>query len=145
MTNITKNKIYDKMQQLDEYLKYLRQLSREVGSEKQFINDFHYFGTAERYLQLSIQTVIDTVQLVIVDSGLLRPEDNQESISLLYKQKIISKNVVKELDGIVGFRNILVHEYGKIDRKKVYFYLQEQVDSLRLFRREILKHLKNGK
>ncbi len=83
------------------------------------------------------------MQLVIVDSGLLRPEDNQESISLLYKQKIISKKVVKELDGIVGFRNILVHEYGKIDRKKVYLYLQEQVDSLRLFRREILTYLKN--
>jgi len=143
MTIATKNKIYDKIQQLEEYLKYLRKINKEAGSEKQFLSDFYYFGTAERYLQLSIQIVIDTVQLVIVDSGLVRPEDNQEAISLLFEQKIISKKLVKQLDGIVGFRNILVHEYGKIDRRKVYKYLTEKIDSLSLFKSEILKYLKN--
>jgi len=143
MTIATKNKIYDKIQQLEEYLKYLRKINKEVGSEKQFLSDFYYFGTAERYLQLSIQIVIDTVQLVIVDSGLVRPEDNQDAISLLFEQKIISKKLVKQLDGIVGFRNILVHEYGKIDRRKVYKYLTEKIDSLSLFKSEILKYLKN--
>ena len=143
MTPTTRNKIYDKMQQLDEYLKYLSKVNKEVGSEKQFLTEVYYFGTAERYLQLSIQVVIDTVQLVIVDNGLERPEDNQDGISLLFKQKIISKRLAKELDGIVGFRNILVHEYGKIDRKKVYQYLQEKISSLSLFKSEILKYLKN--
>lgn len=143
MTPTTRNKIYDKMQQLDEYLKYLKKINKEVGSEKQFLSDFHYFGTAERYLQLSIQVVIDTVQLIIVDNKLERPEDNQEAISLLFKQKIISKKLVEQLDGIVGFRNILVHEYGKIDRKKVYAYLREKINSLSLFKREVLRYLKN--
>ena len=143
MTPTTRNKIYDKMQQLDEYLKYLRKINKEVGSEKQFLSDFHYFGTAERYLQLSIQVVIDTVQLIIVDNKLERPEDNQDAISLLFEQKIISKKLIEQLDGIVGFRNILVYEYGKIDRKKVYMYLREKIDSLSLFKREVLKYLKN--
>ena len=143
MTPTTRNKIYDKMQQLDEYLKYLRKLNKEVGSEKQFLTNFYYFGTTERYLQLSIQVVIDTVQLVIVDNNLSRPEDNQDAVSLLFEQKIISKKLVKQLDGIVGFRNILVHEYGKIDRKKVYKYLREKIDDLSLFKSQILKYLKN--
>ncbi len=143
MTPTTRNKIYDKMQQLDEYLKYLKKINKEVGSEKQFLSDFHYFGTAERYLQLSIQVVIDTVQLIIVDNKLERPEDNQEAISLLFEQKIISKKLIEQLDGIVGFRNILVYEYGKIDRKKVYAYLREKINSLSLFKREVLRYLKN--
>ncbi len=140
MTPTTRNKIYDKMQQLDEYL---RKLNKEVGSEKQFLTNFYYFGTTERYLQLSIQVVIDTVQLVIVDNNLSRPEDNQDAVSLLFEQKIISKKLVKQLDGIVGFRNILVHEYGKINRKKVYKYLREKIDDLSLFKSQILKYLKN--
>ncbi len=141
MSPTTRNKIYDKIQQLDEYLKYLKKINKEVSSEKHFLSDFHYFGTAERYLQLSIQIIIDTTQLVIIDNKLERPEDNQDAISLLFKQKIISKKLVEQLDGIVGFHNILVHEYGKIDRKKVYAYLREKMDSLNLFKKEILQYL----
>jgi len=131
MTLTTKNKIYDKIQQLEEYLKYLRKINKEVGSEKQFLSDFYYFGTAERYLQLSIQIVIDTVQLVIVDSGLVRPEDNQDAISLLFEQKIISKKLVKQLDGIVGFRNILVHNYlGNIDPLTIKSVIEQYLPEL---------------
>jgi len=45
------------------------------------------------------------------------------------------------LQGISGFRNILVHEYGEIDRKKVYEVLQNQVKDLEEFKKEILKFI----
>jgi len=44
---------------------------------------------------------------------------------------------------LTGFRNILVHEYGKIDRKKVYQYLTERLEDIENFREEILEYLKN--
>lgn len=143
MTKIIKKQFFDKIQNLDEYIKYLEKIAKETKNNKSdFLNDFHFFGSAERYLQLSIQVIIDLVQMIIIEEGFERPEENQEAISLLYNKKIISENIASRLDGIVGFRNILVHEYGKIDKEKVYDCLQEKITDIKDFKREILKYLK---
>ncbi len=141
MTTIGKNQIYSKLELLEEYLKYLKEIVKETKEEKIFVTDFHFFGLAERYLQLSIQVLIDTIQMIIIEEGFARPDDNQEAISLLHEQKILSKKLVLKLDGIVGFRNILVHEYGKVDHKRVYDYLQNELDTLQQFKKEIVKYL----
>ena len=142
MTKITSQKILEKVQNLDEYLNYLNCLREETKSEENFVKDFHLFGLAERYLQLSIQIMIDILNLIIIEEELEKPEGNQEIISLLFNYGVISESLASRLDGIVGFRNILVHEYGKIDRKRVYQHLRERLNDLKDFKKEILKWLK---
>lgn len=142
MTRITRQKIFEKIQQLDEYLNNLKQLRKEIKDRKEFLKDFHLYGLVERYLQLSCQIIIDTFNLIIIEEGIEKPEDSKEAISLLFDKKIISENLTSRLDGIVGFRNILVHEYGKINRKKVYQYLMERLEDFEVFKKEILHWLK---
>lgn len=143
MTNIIRNQILDKFQNVDEYIGYLNQLAGETkNSKERFLTDFHLFGLAERYLQLTIQVLIDIVQLVIIEQDLKRPENNQEAISLLYNEKIISEDISSRLDGIVGFRNILVHEYGRVDKEKVFEYLQEKIGDFEDFKKEVLEYLR---
>jgi len=98
---------------------------------------------AERYLQLSCQVLLDTLNLVIIEEAWEKPEDNQEAVSILFGKKIISENLASSLEGIAGFRNILVHEYGKIDRRRVYQYLLEKLELFQVFKKEILNWLKN--
>ncbi len=50
MTEITRQKILEKLQQLDEYFSNLKQLKKEIKSQKEFLEDFHFYGLAERYL-----------------------------------------------------------------------------------------------
>ena len=84
MTSFTRQKILEKLESFREYMKYLRQLRQEVKNEKIFLADFHLFGTTERYLQLSIQAILDISHLIIIDLGLKRPQDNYEAISILF-------------------------------------------------------------
>jgi uncharacterized protein YutE (UPF0331/DUF86 family) len=143
MTIFNRQKFFNKFDKLDEYTNNLKELALEVKEDKnKFIDDFHFFGLAERYLQLVIQIVIDTTSMIIVEEKWKRPLDNQDAISLLYNNKVISKNLASRLDGIVGFRNILVHEYEVIDKNKVYNYLQERIVDLEDFKKEILNYLK---
>lgn len=141
MVKVAEDKIISKFQKLDEYLSNLSQLKKEIKNEQDFLNDFHLYGLAERYLQLSCQIVLDVVDLLIIGEGFKKPEDRYESISLLYNRGIVSENTASKLQGISGFRNILVHEYGEIDRKKVYEVLQNQVKDLEEFKKEILKFI----
>lgn len=143
MTQITCQKIFEKLQQLDEYVSYLKKLKKEIKNEKEFLNDFHFFGLAERYLQLSLQIIIDILDLIIIEEEIEKPEERKEIISLLFNKEILSENLVSRLDGFVGFRNILVHEYGKIDRKRVYNFLIEKIEDFQIFKKEILNWLKS--
>ncbi len=142
MTSLNKEKIFAKLDNLKEYLEYLYQLREEVGTEKIFLSDFHLFGNTERYLQLSIQIIIDTSHLIIIDLGLKRPEDNYEAISILFEKGAINERLAQRLTKMVGLRNILVHEYGKIDRKKIYEILKTQIEDLEEFKKQIVGFLK---
>ncbi len=141
MTTLSRQKILEKLENFREYLGYLRQLQKEAKSEQAFVSDFHLFGNTERYLQLCIQSIIDGVNLIIIDLGLERPEDNYEAISILFHKGVFSEDLAHKLTAMVGLRNILVHEYGKIDRKKVYAILTQDTGDLEKFQREITKFL----
>lgn len=144
MTKITRQKIFEKVYQLDEYLSNLKQLRKEIRSEKEFSADFRLYGLAERYLQLCCQTIIDISHLIIIEEGIEKPEAQKEIFSVIYEKKIISKELFLRLNGLAGFRNILVHEYGKINRKKVFKYLMKRLEDIDDFRQEILEFLKSS-
>ena len=97
------------MEKLDEYLGYLSEIQKV--NKKQFVGDYHYFGLAERYLQLSIEIILDIGKLIIISERLRKPEDNQDIFAILAGQKIISGKLFQELSGISRFLNILFHDY----------------------------------
>ena len=141
MTAITREKIKEKLSNLEQYFGYLRQLKQEAGDEQNFIGDFHFFGNAERYLQLSVQVVIDIMHLIIIELGLERPKDNYEAVTVLFRNKVLGGNLADKLPAMIGLRNILVHEYGDIDRKRVYKILKTELDDLKDFKQQVIDFL----
>ena len=141
MTSFSKQKILEKLNSFEESLNYLYKLQKEVKNEKEFLSDFHLFGNVERYLQLSIQSIIDISHLIIIDLELERPEDNYEVISILFESKIITESLAQKITKMIGLRNILVHEYGKIDRKIIYKILKNQLKDLEEFKKQIIKFI----
>lgn len=137
------NKIIFKLQKLDEYIKYLREMQKV--NKNQFTEDYHFFGLAERYLQLSIEVLLDVGKLLVVIKGLKRPEENQEIFSSLCDEKIISEKLANNLIGIANFRNILVHDYEKIDREIVYSKLQNNIIDFENFKKETLDYVSKQK
>ena len=105
------------------------------------MGDYHLFGLAERYLQLSIEILLDVGKLMVLSENLRRPEDNQDIFVALQEHHVISVPLTEQLLGIANFRNILVHDYEKIDREIVYDKLQKNLDTFINFRKEILRYL----
>lgn len=142
MSKIAFNKIVSKLERLDEYFGYLSEIKKI--SKKSFINDYHFYGLAERYLQLSIEVVLDIGKLIIISNNLKKPEDNQDIFSVLRDNKVISEKTLNKLIGIANFRNILVHDYEKIDREIVYVKLKNNLADFKVFKREISLFLRKN-
>jgi uncharacterized protein YutE (UPF0331/DUF86 family) len=121
-----------------EYVALLRKIYRQT-TEAAFVKDPLIYGNAERYLQLTIQCVLDVSNHVVADMRLSLPSDNRELFLILAKHKIISTPLSRKLTAMAGFRNILVHEYLEIDRHRVYSALEKELPDFEKFIRAISK------
>lgn len=66
-------------------------------------------------LQRACELAIDMANHVIKAKKLGLPQDSKESFSLLQNRGLISVEQMRSLQSMVGFRNILVHEYRRLD------------------------------
>lgn len=135
--------IATRFKHLKDYLKILRELQKT--HKNTFISDYHYYGLAERYLQLSIECILDVGNMLIVSLDLRKPSDKQEVIDILEEAKIISSVLATRLSGVARFRNLLVHEYVKIDRAKVYSIINIKIPDIEVFAKSVTKYLKKKK
>ncbi len=81
-------------------------------------------------LQLSIQGCIDIVSHIISDEGWAIPGTVGGLFDILTKHKIISEELNERLKKMIGFRNVIVHEYETVDLEKVYKILNEDIKDI---------------
>ena len=123
-----------------EYVALLRKIYRQ-NEEKTLLKDPLVYGNAERYLQLAIQCVLDISNHIVADLRLNLPADNRELFEMLAERKVLSKSLSARLTSMAGFRNILVHEYLEIDRKRVFGALKNDLGDFEKFIRAVSKLL----
>ena len=133
------NKIVARFIYLDKYVRYLKELQK--ASRLEFLNNWRVFGTTERYFQLSIDVMIDIGKMIIAAREMEHPEENKYIFDVLLSNKVITKTLYEKINGIVGFRNLLVHEYTKIDLEMVYTKLHGNIPDFVIYKKQVLKYL----
>jgi len=93
-------------------------------------------------LQLAIQGCIDIASHIISDEGWTVPDTLAGLFDILGGHKVISRDLEARLKKMVGFRNIIIHEYGTIDMNKVYQILTRDIKDVRLFLKRICLYAK---
>lgn len=134
-----KEKAGKKLESLREYVGYLK------GYRNCTIDDLKtdptLRGAVERYLHLSAECVIDIAEIMISELGLRKPEEYRECIDILGEAGIIPGEFAYYFSPVAGFRNILVHEYAKIDLTEVHRHLQKDLDDFEKFAKYIVEYL----
>ncbi len=116
---------------LSELQVYIAELNEDLpDTEDEYLEERLKRRACERTFQLACEDVLDICNLIIAGKGLGLPKDNRDAIQKLVDNKIISKKLGDRLEDMVGFRNLLVHRYGKVDDSKAYHYLSEEISDL---------------
>ncbi len=131
---------------LSELLVYIAELDEDIpDAEDEYIEERRTRRACERTFQLACEDILDICNLIIAGKGLGLPKDNRDAIRKLADNKIIPKKLSESLEDMVGFRNLLVHRYGKVDDSRAYQYLNEEIDDLYEFAEAIEKFISKGK
>jgi uncharacterized protein YutE (UPF0331/DUF86 family) len=66
------------------------------------------------------------------------PKEYRDIFKILAEHDIISKDLSENLQKMVGFRNLAIHEYTAIDIDKLKNIIEHKIDDLLIFARLIL-------
>lgn len=90
-------------------------------------------------LQRACEQVIDLANYTIKKKKLGLPKASRESFRLLADNKIIPHQLSEGLERMVGFRNVLVHEYQDLDIKLMLDVVDNHLDEFIDFTNHIMK------
>jgi uncharacterized protein YutE (UPF0331/DUF86 family) len=115
-----------KLSEIETFVAELRELARpELVSvdlkERRFV---------EHTLQLAIQAALDLASHIVSDERWGEPETYSELFSLLATHGLISPDLAPRLRRMVGFRNLVVHGYAKVDPQIVEQIARNDVQDL---------------
>ncbi|MBW2670361.1 MAG: DUF86 domain-containing protein [Deltaproteobacteria bacterium] len=81
-------------------------------------------------LQMSIQNCIDIAAHIISEEGVGVPGSTNEMFYLLEDNGYISVDITEKMVKAVGFRNFIVHEYGRVELKQVFEVAKKEIEDL---------------
>lgn len=128
-----------KLSQIETYLGQIREYSKI--SLTAYKNDWKIQRIVERTLQILIELCIDIANHLISDKGMRLPTGYADTFKVLAENRIISKNLFKTMEKMAKFRNIVVHQYEKIEPSIVVSLLHNNLYDFEKYKKAIIKYL----
>lgn len=135
---VDRDRILAKLDELDGYLRELRsvvpdQLDEYLKVEKK--------RACERLIQVSVEAVLDICALLVSGLRLGLPGEEDDLFGKLVQRSVISTPTVETLKRMKGLRNLLVHEYGRINDRLVFETVSSRLGDFDALKREVLAFL----
>ena len=127
---------------LTELAEYVAQVSeyRELTVER-YRAEWKKQRIVERTLQIAIEACLDIASHVLADRSLRAPSTYAETFEILVQAGLMSPDLGRVMVEMTGFRNVVVHEYARIDAEVVIRILRKHLEDFRRFEAEALRWL----
>lgn len=90
-------------------------------------------------LQRACETAIDLAMYVVSRRKLGVPQDSRDAFALLQTAGILPADLATRMQKMVGFRNVAVHEYTRLNLDVVRTIITKQLSDFRTFSSTIVK------
>lgn len=125
-----------KFDAIRNYLKNIREAY--PASQADFLRSYIIQNSVVLDLQRAVQSSIDAGSHIVRLKKLSVPTDFKDIFESLYQNKMITQKTKTQMIRMVGFRNIAVHEYKKLDINIVMSVVEKHLIDFDDFMREVL-------
>jgi uncharacterized protein YutE (UPF0331/DUF86 family) len=117
---------------------------RELGvlSETEFLSDYRNTESAKYLLIVVTETAIDLCNHIVARHGGRSPQDYADCFVVLADLNVIDSDLADRLKRMARFRNLIVHLYWRVDDRRVYQIIREDLGDLDAFRQQVLDWLR---
>lgn len=125
--------------------KCLRRIKEVTGLKPDSLDEMNKQDIFVLNLQRAVQAAIDLAAHIIASEGLGVPDTIKDNFAQLEQAEIISKDLSKKMQSMVGFRNIAIHDYQAINVEILKTILVKHLKDLEDFYAVILVHFNFAK
>jgi len=127
--------ILNKIQTIEKCLGRIRE--EYMGYEDIFEENYTKQDSVILNLERASQATIDIATHIVKVKSLGLPNTSRELFDLLLEHNIISEKSCQQMKGMVGFRNIAVHDYQNLNIVIVVAIVEEHLSDFEIFTKEV--------
>lgn len=110
-----------------------------AGNEQNLVGNQTKQDAIVLNLQRACETAIDLAMYVVSQRKIGVPQDSRDAFSLLQTAGVLPAELAQRMQRMVGFRNVAVHEYARLNLDVVLSIITKQLDDFRTFSSTIVK------
>jgi uncharacterized protein YutE (UPF0331/DUF86 family) len=133
---VDRDLVLRKLADLDEYLSQVSEY-RDITLER-YREEWKTQRIVERTLQMAIEVCVDIANHVIADRGLRVPMTYAEAFEVLGEAGLLGAEQRDAMIRMTKFRNVIVHDYARVDPAIVVRILRERLEDLSRFKTAVL-------
>jgi uncharacterized protein YutE (UPF0331/DUF86 family) len=126
---LDKNLLLTRLEEIDKHLEKISPLSELTYQE--FLNDTTAQDIVEYNLFQIINHLITITQHIVVDEDYGFPQTSYEASQILFNKELLDSDDLDIMKKMIGFRNIIGHNYLNINKEVVYFILTKGRDDIK--------------
>jgi len=131
---LDRDRVLAKLDELEGYLRELEGIApRDLGEYRRVEKK----RACERLVQIAVESVIDLCQLFVSGLRLGLPGDEDDLFQKLEQAGVLSPETVSIVKRMKGCRNILVHEYARVDDELIFEVVRSRRSDFTRFASEI--------
>jgi uncharacterized protein YutE (UPF0331/DUF86 family) len=128
---------------LAEYVDELHDYRAQAASFQVYQDNKILRRAVERTLQVSVEVCLDIGRRIISLEGFRYPESNQDVFKILAEEGEMSLDLLPALLEMARFRNLIVHDYVRIDDARVYGILKKRLGDFDVFAEAVRAYLES--
>ena len=113
-------------------------INEEYAENPDSLEDYRKEDCIVLNLQRACEAVIDIAMYEVSTKRLGVPQSKREAIELLYKNNLIEEKCYKNIKNMIGFRNIAVHDYRKIEPEILQDVIENHLKDLEDFAKNFI-------
>lgn len=110
-----------------------------AGDERNLYENITRQDSIVLNLQRACQSAIDLAMHIVQIHGLGVPQESRDAFAFLVDAELLDKELGDRMMRMVGFRNIAIHEYQRLNLDVVKAIVDHRLDDFRNFASVVLK------
>ena len=128
----------DLINKFESIEKCIKRINEEYDNNPKNLEDYRKMDSIILNLQRACEMATDVAMYIVSNRMLGIPQTKKEAFEKLNKNGLISDEMCANMKGMVGFRNIAIHEYKQIDEDIVKDVIENHLEDIKEFVRTMI-------
>lgn len=116
----------------------INRIAEEYNNNPENLEDYRHMDAIVLNLQRACEMATDVAMYIVSNRKLGIPQTKKEAFEKLNKYGLISDEMCANMKGMVGFRNIAIHEYKQIDETILKDVIENHLEDIKEFVRTMI-------